>query len=116
VEKDVEFENAAFGMTGLETALALCLDLVRRGVLSPPALVSLLTHRPAALLRLPGGTLAPGSPADVTVIRPEHAWTCDPTRLRSKSKNTPFGGRPMRGKSRANSRGWTHRPPGGDPR
>jgi dihydroorotase len=99
VEKDVEFENAAFGMTGLETALALCLDLVRRGVLSPPALVSLLTHRPAALLRLPGGTLAPGSPADVTVIRPEHAWTCDPTRLRSKSKNTPFGGRPMRGKA-----------------
>jgi dihydroorotase len=99
VEKDVEFENAAFGMTGLETALALCLDLVRRGVLSPTALVSLLTNRPAAILKLPGGTLAPGSPADVTVIRPEHAWTCDPTRLRSKSKNTPFGGRPLRDKA-----------------
>jgi dihydroorotase len=77
----------------------LCLDLVRRGVLSPTALVSLLTNRPAAILKLPGGTLAPGSPADVTVIRPEHAWTCDPTRLRSKSKNTPFGGRPLRGKA-----------------
>ena len=99
VEKELEFENAAFGMTGLETALALCLDLVRRGVLSPPALVALLTSRPAATLNLPGGTLAPGSPADVTVIRPEYAWTCDPARLRSKSKNTPFGGRSLRGKA-----------------
>jgi dihydroorotase len=99
VEKDVEFENAAFGMTGLETALALCLDLVRRGVLSPPALVALLTCRAAAVLGLPGGTLAPGSPADVTVIRPEHAWTVDPTRFRSKSRNSPFGGRPLRGKA-----------------
>ena len=99
VEKDVEFENAAFGMLGLETALPLCLELVRRGVLSPPALVALLTNRPAGVLNLPGGTLAPGSPADVTVIHPELVWQCQPERFRSKSKNTPFTGRTFRGKA-----------------
>jgi dihydroorotase len=99
VEKDVEFENAAFGMLGLETALPLCLDLVRRGVLTPPQLVALLTSRPAAVLALPGGTLAQGAPADVTLIRPEQPWSCDPTRFRSKSRNTPFVGRALRGKA-----------------
>jgi dihydroorotase len=99
VEKDVEFENAAFGMLGLETALPLCLDLVRRGVLTPPALVALLTARPAAVLGLPGGTLAQGAPADVTVIRPEQPWSCEPARFRSKSRNTPFAGRALRGKA-----------------
>jgi dihydroorotase len=99
VEKDLEFENAAFGMLGLETALPLCLDLVRRQLLEPSALVALLTARPAQVLGLPGGTLASGAPADVTVIDPEVAWSCDPTRFRSKSKNTPFRGRAFRGRA-----------------
>jgi dihydroorotase len=99
VEKEVEFENAAFGMLGLESALPLCLDLVRQNVLTPPALVALLTSRAAAVLGLPGGTLGPGAPGDVTVIRPEHVFHCEPGRLRSKSKNTPFIGRTFRGKA-----------------
>jgi dihydroorotase len=99
VEKDVEFENAAFGMLGLETALPLCLDLVRRQLLSPLALIALLTSRPARLLGLPGGTLALGAPADITVIHPEVTWTCDPTGFRSKSKNSPFRGRALRGRA-----------------
>jgi dihydroorotase len=99
VEKELEFENAAFGMLGLETALPLCLDLVRRQVLSPVALMALLTSRPAGVLGLPGGSLAAGSPADVTVINPEVAWTCDPSGFRSKSKNSPFRGRAFRGRA-----------------
>jgi dihydroorotase len=97
VEKDLEFENAAFGMLGLETALPLALSLVREGVLSPAALVARLS--PARVFALPGGTLASGIPADVTVIHPELAWTCAPERFRSKSKNSPFGGRSFQGKA-----------------
>jgi dihydroorotase len=99
VEKELEFENAAFGMLGLETALPLCLDLVRRGLLTPSALISLLSSRPAAVLGLPGGQLAPGAPADVTVIDPEVAWSCDPSGFRSKSRNSPFAGRAFRGRA-----------------
>jgi dihydroorotase len=99
VEKELEFENAAFGMLGLETALPLCLDLVRRQLLSPAALVALLTSRPARVLGLPGGQLTPGAPADVTVIHPDLAWSCDPARFRSKSRNSPFAGRAFRGRA-----------------
>jgi dihydroorotase len=99
VEKDVEFEQAAFGMLGLETALPLCLDLVHKGVLTPAALVRLLSPAPAAVLNLPGGSLAPGSVADVTVISPEVAWTCEPARFRSRSRNTPFAGASMKGRA-----------------
>jgi dihydroorotase len=99
VEKELEFENAAFGMIGFETALPLCLPLVRDGRISPSAFAALLTSRPAQVLGLPGGTLAPGVPGDVTVINPDLAWTCEPARFRSKSKNSPFGGRSFLGKA-----------------
>ena len=99
VEKDVEFEQAASGMIGLETALALCLELVHAKVLTPAALVRRMSVAPAKILGLPGGSLAPGSVADLTVIDPRAAWTCDPSRLRSRSRNTPFGGRAMRGRA-----------------
>ncbi len=99
VEKDVEFEQAAFGILGFETALPLCLDLLRAGVLSPSALLAKLSSAPAAILGLPGGSLIPGAAADVTVIDPEAEWTCDPTRFRSRSRNTPFGGRALRGRA-----------------
>jgi dihydroorotase len=99
VEKDVEFEQAAFGMIGLETAVPLTLDLVHNAGLSPSELVRRMTTRPAAIFGLPGGTLAEGRAADVTVIDPEAAWSLDPRGLRSRSHNTPFGGRTMKGRA-----------------
>jgi dihydroorotase len=99
VEKDVEFEQAAFGMIGFETAVPLVLELVRRGVLTPSAFVTRLSSAPAAAFGLPGGTLAEGKPADITVIDPDADWTCDADKLRSRSRNTPFSGRPMRGRA-----------------
>ena len=99
VEKDVEFEQAAFGMIGLETAVPLMLELVRAGVLTAPALMTRMSTTPAAIFGLPGGTLAEGAPADVTVIDPELDWTCDAAALRSRSRNTPFSGRALRGRA-----------------
>jgi dihydroorotase len=99
VEKEVEFEQAANGVIGLETALTLAVELVDAGVLTPAKLVMRMSAGPAKVLGLPGGSLAPGGPADVTVIDPAAAWTCDATRFRSKARNTPFGGRAMRGRA-----------------
>ncbi|HSS40423.1 MAG TPA: dihydroorotase [Polyangia bacterium] len=99
VEKEVEFEQAAFGMIGLETAVPLVLELVRAGQMSAAAFVTRLSAAPAALFGLPGGTLADGAPADVTVIDPEAAWTVEPAQLRSRSRNTPFAGRALRGRA-----------------
>ena len=100
VEKDVEFEQAASGMIGLETALALCLELVRANIITPAALVARMSAAPARILGLPGGSLAPGAAADVTLIDPQVGWTCDPARFRSRSRNSPFGGRAMHGQAR----------------
>jgi dihydroorotase len=99
VEKDVEFEQAAFGMIGLETAVPLMLELVRAGVLKAPTLMTRMSTTPAAIFGLPGGTLVEGAPADVTVIDPDLEWTCDAAALRSRSRNTPFSGRALRGKA-----------------
>jgi dihydroorotase len=97
VEKDVEFEQAAFGIIGLETAVPLVLDLVRTAGLSPSDFVRRFSTGPAAAFGLRGGSLAEGRLADVTVIDPEKEWTCLPTGMRSRSRNTPFAGRPMKG-------------------
>jgi dihydroorotase len=99
VEKDVEFEQAAFGVIGLETAVALVLELVRTAGLSPADFVRRTSTGPAAAFGLRGGTLAEGRLADVTVIDPEAAWTCVPAGLRSRSRNTPFAGRSLRGRA-----------------
>jgi dihydroorotase len=99
VEKDVEFEQAAFGMIGLETAVPLVLELVRAGLLTPAAFVTRLSEGPAAVFGLPGGTLAEGRAGDVTVIDPDVEWTCDTGALHSRSRNTPFSGRRMRGRA-----------------
>jgi len=85
---------------GLETALALAVELVDAGVLTPAKLVMRMSAGPAKVLGLPGGSLrGMGDAADVTVIDPQVAWTCDPTLFRSKACNTPFGGRAMRGRA-----------------
>ncbi len=98
-EKDVEFSLAPFGVIGLETTLSLCLDkLVRPGLIGLSRLVELLSAGPARVLGLPGGTLAPGSPADLTLFHPDRPVEVDPARFRSKGRNTPFAGWKLRGR------------------
>ncbi len=99
VEKDVEFDLAAFGMTGLETSLSLVLELVSAGVLSLPDAICRMTAGPARALGLSAGTLAVGAPGDVAVLDPALRWTVDPARMLSKSKNTPFSGRALTGRA-----------------
>jgi dihydroorotase len=91
-EKEVEFDQAANGIVGLETSLGLGLKLVEEGVLDLPALVARMSTAPARLLGLPAGTLAPGAPADVTIVDPKRRWVVDPTTFRSKGRNTPYRG------------------------
>ena len=97
-EKNVEFDRAPFGIVGLETAVPLAFErLVHSGLIRLPRLVELMSVNPARILRLPGGTLAPGAPADITILAPELPVTIDRARLRSRSKNTPFHGWTLRG-------------------
>src|SRR5262245_40054941 len=97
-EKNVEFDRAPFGITGLETAVSLCLDrLIHRNVLSLTRLVELLSVNPARILGVPGGSLAEGTPADITILAPDLPVTVAASRMRSKSKNTPFDGWQLRG-------------------
>jgi dihydroorotase len=92
-DKKVEYDQAAFGVVGLETAVALCLDrLVSGGLLDLARLVSLLSTGPARVLGLPGGSLAPGSPADITVLDLARRVVVDPAKFASKGRNTPFAG------------------------
>jgi dihydroorotase len=99
-EKDLEFTQAPSGMIGFETALAVVLDLVREGELAPLELVRRLSTNPARILRQPGGSLAPGTPADVVVIDPEQRWTYDPAKGYSKSRNSPWAGQTLVGRVR----------------
>ncbi len=97
-DKKVEYDQAAFGIVGLETAVALCLDrLVATGLVPLPQLVALLSTNPARVLSLPGGTLAPGSPGDVTVLDLGRRRQVDPSKFESRSRNTPFGGLILQG-------------------
>ena len=89
--------EAANGIIGLETALGLTLGLVHRGVLDAARLVTLMASNPARLLRCTGGTLAPGSLADITVIDSTLQWEVDPAQFRSLSRNTPFSGTKLKG-------------------
>ena len=92
-EKEGEFDHAAFGIVGLETAVSVLLDrLVRQGTVSLPTLVARFSTDPARLLNLPGGSLTPGAAADVTVLDLDARVTVDPAKFRSRSRNTPFGG------------------------
>jgi dihydroorotase len=97
-EKRVEFDHAPFGITGLETAVSLCLDrLVHAGAIQVARLVELLSVNPARILRVPGGSLSEGAPADVTILAPDLQVTISVARMRSKSRNTPFDGWALRG-------------------
>jgi dihydroorotase len=92
-DKEVELDHAANGIVGLETAVGLCLThLVRERVLDLATLITRLTVGPARVLGLPGGSLAPGAPGDVTVLDLAREHVIEPARFRSKARNTPFGG------------------------
>jgi dihydroorotase len=98
-KKDVELDMAPFGICGLETLLTTCVEtLITPGHLTWSQLVSCLTVGPARLLKLPHGSLAPNSVADVTFIDPTEQWTVDAASFRSLSRNTPIDGRPAVGR------------------
>jgi dihydroorotase len=99
LEKDLEFEAAAFGLIGLETSLGLSLKLVHDGVLTFSQLVAAMSTHPARILGVPGGTLAVGSPADVTLMDLNRKWTVDANTFASKSRNCPFHGWTLQGKA-----------------
>jgi dihydroorotase len=97
-EKMVEFDRAPFGIVGLETAVSLVFDrLVHARRLSVRRAIELLSTNAARMMKIPGGTLAEGLPADVTIIDPDCTVTVDAAALRSRSKNTPFHGWTLRG-------------------
>ena len=94
----MEFDRAPFGIVGLETAVPLALErLVHSGLIRLPRLVELLSTAPARVLRIRGGSLSPGTPADVTVLAPDLKVRVRASQLRSRSKNTPFDGWELRG-------------------
>jgi len=99
-EKNQEFDRAPFGITGLETALGLCISILHvRTRIELKRIVELLSTNPARVIGLTGrGTLAKGSHADVTIFDPAKKWTYHVAHSLSKSKNSPFDGWPMQGK------------------
>jgi dihydroorotase len=97
-EKKVEFDQAPFGIVGLETCVSIALDrLVHPGFLRLPRLVELLSVNPAKILNIPGGALTEGAAADLTVLAPDRQTVVDASKFRSKSRNTPFSGWQLRG-------------------
>lgn len=97
-EKRVEFALAASGISGFETAFALCnTAMVLTGLMDINMLISKMTCEPARALGLNAGTLTPGAAADVVVIDPNMVWAIDPTKFLSKGKNTPFKGKVVTG-------------------
>jgi dihydroorotase len=98
-EKDKEFDFAPNGILGLETALAVVLEvLVRQSKFRLPHALDLMTRRPAGILGLPAGTLAAGAAADICLFDPDEAWTYDAKAGQSKSSNSPWSGRELRGR------------------
>ncbi len=98
-EKNQPLERAPFGISGLESALSLCLELVNTGLITPLRLVDALSTTPSRILGCPGGTLAPGVQADVTLIDPRIAHRIDPSAWSSRGRNTPFADREVLGRT-----------------
>jgi dihydroorotase len=97
-EKGLEFDQAPFGITGLETGVALAFDLVHNGLIDLERLVEMCSTNPARIFGLADrGSLKSNAHADITILDPEVEWIFDVTHSKSKSRNTPFHGRAMRG-------------------
>jgi dihydroorotase len=97
-EKGLEFDQAPFGITGLETAVGLAFDLVHQGQIDLERMVQMCSTNPARIFGLSGrGSLLPKAHADITILDPQFEWVFDVKRSKSKSRNTPFHGRPMQG-------------------
>ncbi len=97
-EKEVEYSAAPPGMIGLETALAVTLELVREDILTPLEFVRRWSTNPARLLNLEGGSLAKGCPGDIVLVHPDREWTYDAAHGFSKSCNSPWSGQLMTGR------------------
>ncbi len=98
-EKDQEFDYAPFGITGLETSLAVSLEaLYQGGEMTLMDTLELLTSKPAGIVRLEKGTLEPGADADITLFDPEETWEVDPARFFSKSANSPWNYQSLKGR------------------
>ena len=99
VDKQTTFEDAANGISNLETALGSVMSLVHADAVPLPVLIEKLTTSPAGFLRRSDlGTLRAGSPADVTIIDPDAEWVVEPSEFASKGKNTPLAGATLRGR------------------
>jgi dihydroorotase len=100
-EKEVEFDQAPFGIVGLETELGLFIDLLvhKHGKIDIARLIEMYTAEPAKLLKLEAGTLSVGTPADVTLIDPELEWTVRIDKFESASRNSPFDGWKLKGRA-----------------
>jgi dihydroorotase len=97
-EKELDFREAPPGMIGFETAVAVVLDLVRAGEISPLELVRRLSTNPARIVRVAGGSLAADTVADVVIVDPERVWKYDPAKGYSKSVNSPWAGHTLTGR------------------
>ena len=100
-EKEREFDDAPFGIVGLETALGVCMrELVASGALTLAGLIERMSCAPARAMGIEGGSLRRGTPADIVVFDPDARWTVDPARFLSRSSNTPFAGMELTGRVR----------------
>lgn len=97
IEKDVEFDKASNGIIGLETAFSVIYSLIEEGVITLLEAVKAMSFGPAKAFRLEGGRLSVGSPADMAILDLDKKWTVEPAKLKSKSKNTPWAGKELKG-------------------
>jgi len=97
IDKDCTFDEAAFGISGLETTLGSLMKLVEAGQLTLPDVIRRITLDPCRTFGLPFGSLAVGAPADIVIMDPEASWTVDASSFHSKGKNTPLDGHTLRG-------------------
>lgn len=97
--KEVEFDQAAFGIIGLETALPLCLNLVREGVLTLPQMIKKISIQPATILGIEGGIIKEGVKADLSIFDMDEEYILQKDDILSKSRNTPFIGKVLKGRN-----------------